>query len=97
MCLDIRCGDCTGNVQKHMYFTAMLERKGEENTGKPEPPPKKTKSRIFCPDMGEMSNLAIIYYHTDILPNRCGIAQKSAWDVPDVSGLTPPEDPKLTN
>ena len=38
MYLDIPCGGCTGNVQKQNVITVMQERKGEENTGKPEPP-----------------------------------------------------------
>ena len=40
MCLDIPCGDCMGNVYKHMQFTAMQERKREENTGNQSRPKK---------------------------------------------------------
>ena len=47
MCLDIPCGVCTGNVQKHMWLLYCMEGKGEEKTGKPEPQQNKSYSKSF--------------------------------------------------
>ena len=48
MCLDIPCGDCTGNVQKQKLITVVQERKRERKSRKARTAPKKS----FCNFLG---------------------------------------------